>query len=93
MRCNQRVTAHYPVHVPCFRQVLDSSVEIWTELLLCICDPMGHDDCEVLMRSHSAISDTVHSEWKRVCKRLRGEGFTTRTLCILGFPMETGAKS
>ena len=65
---------HYPVHRPCFRQVLDSSVEMWTDLLLCICDPMGCYDREVLLRSHSTISDTVHSEWKRVCKRLTGRG-------------------
>ena len=36
MRCNRCVAGDPTlVHVPCFRQVLDSSVEMWTEALLC----------------------------------------------------------
>ena len=44
------------------------------------------------MRSHLTISDTVHSEWKRVCKRLTGEGFTTRHYVHLGLPHGDGGK-
>jgi len=75
-----------------FRQVLDSGVEMWTDLLLCIRDPMGCYDCEVLMRSHLPISVTVHSEWKRVCKRLAEEGFTTGHFVHPGLPHGDGSK-
>jgi len=83
---------HYPVHVHCFRQVLDSSVEMRTDPSLCICDPMGRCDCEVLTRSHLTIFYTVHSEWKGVCKRLAREGFPTRHFVDLGLPHGDGSK-
>ena len=44
------------------------------------------------MRSHLTVSGTVYSEWKDVCKRLTGEGFTTRRFVHLGLPYGDGSK-